>query len=74
MKKIFNDVEVVTFRCSKLTASHLKRIAMSYTKQQGKLYTLSDLIRDTMNQVFPMPKQLDLLNDNKNNKPKKSKK
>jgi hypothetical protein len=56
----FEDSQTLAFRCSKKTFDHLRGIAMSFTQQQGKLYTVSELIRDTLEQIFPTPKQLDL--------------
>jgi hypothetical protein len=64
-KKKFEDAETFTFRASKKMIDNLKTIAMSFTKQEGKLYTASDLIRDTMNQIFPIPKQLNLFKSDK---------
>ncbi len=63
MRKKIGKNEVVTFKCPTALAVHLKSIAMSYTRQSGKLYTLSDLIRDTLRQIFPEPKQLDFTED-----------
>lgn len=68
MKKKFKEVDTITFKCSKETGIHLRGIAMSFTKQEGKLYTVSDLIRDTMQQVFPTPKQLDFTENVDKNK------
>ena len=62
-RKKLGDHEVVTFKCSKKLVDHLKRIAISVIRQNGTMYTLSDLIRDTLRQVFPEPKQLDFTED-----------
>jgi len=63
VRKKIGKNEVVTFKCPCSLVIHLKNIAMSSTRQTGKLYTLSDLIRDTLRQVFPEPKQLDFTED-----------
>jgi hypothetical protein len=58
VKKKIPEHEVVTFRCPKDLAANLKQIAISTIRQTGEMYTLSDLIRDTLVSVFPPPKQL----------------
>ncbi len=68
--KRFEDSQTIAFRCSKKTFDHLRGIAMSFTRQEGKLYTVSELIRDTLEQIFPTPKQLDFLEDVDKNKRK----
>lgn len=63
VKKRLGDHEVVTFKCSKKLLEHLKKITISIIRQNGTMYTLSDLIRDTLLQIYPPPKQLDFTGD-----------
>jgi len=61
-KKISND-EIITFRCPKSLSMHLRKIVMSTIRQTAKMYTLSDMIRDTLNETYPPPKESELFDE-----------
>lgn len=55
MKVKNSDWPVTTFRCSKQLSEHLRNIVISIIRQTGRMYTLSALIRHTLEQMFPPP-------------------
>ena len=59
------DYQVISFRVPRDFAKHLHSLVISCIKQKGKMYTLSDLIRDTLEKNYPTPKQLDMFEDKK---------
>lgn len=59
-----NDLEkVISIRLSKELHDHLKKICISTIRQTGKMYTLSNLIRETLEEIYPPPKQLDFFEE-----------
>lgn len=62
-KKFDTSNEAVTFRCPKELLDRLKSTVISIIRQEGKMYYLSDLIRDTLEHVYPPHKQYKLFGD-----------
>jgi hypothetical protein len=55
-----NNYEIVSIRLPKNVKKHLKQICISLSKQEGEVISLSEFIRSTMIQTYPLPKQLTL--------------
>lgn len=51
------NCQTVTCRMPKEMADHLRRIAISMSKQSGRVVSLSEFIRETMVKLYPIPKQ-----------------
>ena len=59
------NCQTVTCRMPRKLAEHLKKIAISMSKQQGKVISLSEFIRATMLQYYPISEQAELFGEKK---------
>lgn len=51
---------IVSIRLPKCVKDHLKKICLSLSKQGGEVLSLSEFIRSTLLQCYPIPKQLNM--------------
>ena len=73
-KKTIIDPTPVTVTLSAKYLEYLKKITIRVSQQQGKPITLSQVLRAVIEQAYPMPKNLDLFEDQtriKNDQPKR---
>lgn len=52
------NFQIVSFRCPRKFATHLHSLVISSITKTGTMYTLSDLIRDTLEKTYPSLKEL----------------
>lgn len=65
MSNKIENCQTVTCRMPRKLADHLKRIAISMSKQEGRVISLSEFIRETMIQYYPIAEQSDLFENKK---------
>lgn len=65
MSSKIEHCQTVTCRMTKKLADHLRKIAISMSKQQGRVISVSEFIRETMKQCYPIPEQDDLFTTRK---------
>lgn len=65
MSNKIENCQTVTCRMPRKLADHLKRIAISMSKQQGRVISMSEFIRETMIAYYPITEQADLFSEKK---------
>lgn len=73
-KPKMNGYVTITTRVPKDLADHVKKMCFSMSKQEGRLVTISEIIRNFLKDLCPTEKQADFFTTEKKTRMKRKKK